>query len=73
MSDYANALLDAIESGEQDAMNGAFNTALNAKIADALDAKKVEVAQKIYGKNSDVVIVDELETEATDENGTEEV
>jgi len=75
MSDYANALLSAIETGEQDTMNSAFNTALNAKIADALEAKKIEVAQKIYGNNPDSVIGDEveLETETSDEDGTEEV
>ena len=74
MSDYANALLSAIETGESESMNAAFNTALNAKIADALEAKKIEVAQKIYGNNPDSAIGDEvdLDTEAS-EDGTEEV
>lgn len=75
MSDYANALLSAIETGEKETMDAAFSTALNAKISDALEAKKIEVAQSIYGKNPDVAIVDdvELDTETTDKNGTEEV
>jgi hypothetical protein len=75
MSDYANALLSAIETGEKETMDAAFNTALNAKIADALEAKKIEVAQSIYGKNPDTVIGDEveLETETSEDNGTEEV
>jgi hypothetical protein len=75
MSDYANALLSAIETGEKETMDAAFTTALNAKIADALEAKKIEVAQSIYGKNPDTVIGDEveLETETSEDNGTEEV
>lgn len=75
MSDYANALLSAIETGEKETMDAAFSTALNAKIADALEAKKIEVAQSIYGKNPDTVIGDEveLETETSEDNGTEEV
>ena len=75
MSDYANALLSAIESGEKETMDAAFNTALNAKIADALEAKKIEVANSIYGNNPEVVIGDEVDqdTEASDDNGTEEV
>jgi len=73
MSDYANALLDAIDSGDKETMDAAFATALNAKIADALDAKKIEVAQSIYGKNPNNVIGDEVETETSEDNGTEEV
>jgi hypothetical protein len=63
MSDYANALLSAIESGEKETMDAAFTTVLNAKISDALEAKKIEVAQGIY----------EVETETSEDNGTEEV
>ena len=75
MSDYATALLKAIESGEQDAMNDAFHTALGAKISDALDAKKVEIAQQIYGGNEVTPEESGVEgdTEASDENGTEEI
>lgn len=75
MSDYANALLSAIETGDKESMDAAFSTALNAKITDALDAKKVEVAQSIYGTNPGTVIGDEveLETETSEDNDTEEV
>lgn len=83
MSDYAINLLKAIESGEESAMGNAFKDAINAKIVDAIDAKKVEVAQSIYGYNNQVDDVasdeesgDEVEyvtTETSDENGTEEV
>jgi hypothetical protein len=73
MSDYANALLSAIESGEKETMDAAFTTVLNAKISDALEAKKIEVAQGIYGSNPSNVIDDEVETETSEDNGTEEV
>lgn len=80
MSDYAVNLLRAIESGEKESMGSAFNDALNAKIMDALDAKKIEVAQSIYGLNPPVEddIADsgeevEITTDASEENGTEEV
>lgn len=80
MSDYAINLLKAIESGDQNIMNSSFSDALNAKIADAIDAKKIEVAQSIYGgqeESEDLIDsgeeVDIETTETSDENGTEEV
>lgn len=83
MSEYAINLLSAIENGEESEMSNAFKDALNAKIVDAIDAKKVEVAQSIYGYSNQVDDVasdeyadDEVEydtTETSDENGTEEV
>jgi hypothetical protein len=77
MSDYANAILAAIETGEKESMDSAFNTAINAKIMDALDAKKIEVAKSIYGGGSseEVNTSDEevTTTDTSDEDGTEEV
>jgi hypothetical protein len=77
MSDYANAILAAIETGEKESMDSAFNTAINAKIMDALDAKKIEVAKSIYGgESSEEVNTSDEEvttTDTSDEDGTEEV
>lgn len=74
MSDYAINLLKAIESGEQGAMDDAFKAAIGAKITDALDAKKIEIAKDIYGGSSDEQVSDdEVETETSEEHGTEEV
>ncbi len=79
MSDYAVNLLRAIESGEKESMDSVFNDAINAKIMDALDAKKIEVAQSIYSVNPPVEeeeIADsgeEVTADASEENGTEEV
>jgi hypothetical protein len=54
-------------------MNAAFDDALQAKIVDALQARKIEIATKIYNgatqKSDDAE--EDLETEASD--GTEEV
>lgn len=80
MSDYAINLLNAIAAGDKDVMDLSFSDALNAKIADAIDAKKIEVAQGIYGgqvgsedsiDSGEEVDIDTTET--SDENGTEEV
>lgn len=75
MSDYAINLLKAIESGEKEAMDSAFNAALNAKVMDALDAKKVEVAQSIYslGSPDTEYSGEEVTTDTSEEDGTEEV
>ena len=84
MSDYAANLLKAIEGGEESVMANAFRDAINSKIVDAIDAKKVEVAQSIYSFSdnqvddvtSDELFDDEVEldtTETSDENGIEEV
>jgi uncharacterized protein (DUF1786 family) len=76
MSEFANNLLDAIVSGEQEQMNAAFSDAMNAKINDSLQARKIELAQRIYGDavqdhSSDIDDAD-ISDEASD-NGTEEV
>lgn len=85
MSDYAINLLKAIEDGEESAMGTAFRDAISAKIVDAIDAKKIEVARSVYGYGHDQVddVTSETEisdgevdintTETSDENGTEEV
>jgi len=90
MSDYAINLLDKIINYNNDdsmdnkhAMDDAFANAINSKVVDAIDAKKIEVAQNIYGHNSQVSVDasdeqfdDEVgydTTETSDDNGTEEV
>lgn len=49
MSDLANGLLDAIASGNKEQMDAAFKTAMDVKINDSLQARKIELAQRIYG------------------------
>lgn len=80
MSDLANSLLDAIATGNQEEMNARFSAAMNDKINDTLQARKVELAQRIYGdvqakqaaETNDDAGTTETETVAS-ENGSEEV
>jgi len=81
MSDYAINLLKAIETGDQEHMNAAFGDAMQAKIEDALDARKIEIAQSIYGGGVEQESSDEEQasddeqdnTVSASEDGTEEV
>ena len=81
MSELANDLLDAIATGNQEAMNARFADAMNGKINDSLQARKIERAQRSYStatqetettdESSDTA-TGETETVAS-ENGSEEV
>jgi hypothetical protein len=76
MSELANNLLDAIASGNQEQMQAAFSDAMNSKINDSLQARKIELAQRIYGDtvvDSSDAIDDADNTEEASANGTEEV
>lgn len=80
MSELANGLLDAIASGDQEKMDAAFKTAMDVKINDSLQARKIELAQRIYGnaieqESSDAVDDAESDTEETvsSNDGSEEV
>ena len=76
MSELANDLLDAIASGNQEQMQAAFSDAMNSKINDSLQARKIELAQRIYGDtvvDSSDAIDDADNTEEASANGTEEV
>lgn len=90
MSDYAINLLDKIinysnvdSMDNKHEMDDAFAIAINNKVVDAIDAKKIEVAQNIYGYSNQVSVdasdeqfddeVGHDTTETSDDNGTEEV
>ena len=79
MSDYAVNLLKAIEGGDSEEMDTTFSDAINSKISDALDAKKIEVAQATYSGNSDndeseeSIEDDTSEEDESEEDDTEEV
>ena len=80
MSELANSLLDAIATNNQEEMHARFSAAMNDKINDTLQARKVELAQRIYGdvqskqsaETNDDADTTETETVAS-ENGSEEV
>jgi hypothetical protein len=81
MSELANDLLDAIATGNQEAMNARFADAMNGKINDSLQARKIELAQRIYSTaTQETETTDDASDTATgetktvaSENGSEEV
>jgi len=78
MSELANNLLDAIALGNEEQMKTAFSNAMSDKINDSLQARKIELAQRIYGnaiqssETNDDASDSSTETVAS-ENGSEEV
>lgn len=63
-------ILDLIASGEAAAAKDALNDVLSAKAFQALDAKKQEIAQSLYGNN--VTSDEEQQTADVEETETEE-
>lgn len=82
MSELANDLLDAIASGNQEQMRARFDGVMNSKINDALQARKIELAQSIYSEvqaqpEQEALPIDDAEAEeqpetVASENGTKE-
>lgn len=76
----AQSIIDAAISGNMDAMQTAFNSAIAAKVTDALDVKKVEIASNLLGTEetneleATEVEVDGADVDAgsTDVNGSDE-
>ena len=75
MSELANNLLDAIAAGNQEQMQSAFSTAMNDKINDSLQARKIELAQRIYGNAVQQASEtnDDADNTVASDDGTEEV
>lgn len=83
MSELANDLLDAIASGNQEQMRARFDGVMNSKINDALQARKIELAQSIYSEvqaqteQEEALPIDDAEAEeqpemVASEDGTKE-
>jgi len=82
MSELANDLLDAIASGNQEQMRARFDGVMNSKINDALQARKIELAQSIYSEvqaqpEQEALPIDDAEAEeqpetVASEDGTKE-
>lgn len=75
MSELANNLLDAIAAGNQEQMQSAFSAAMNDKINDSLQARKIELAQRIYGDAVQQASEtnDDADNTVASDDGTEEV
>lgn len=53
MSNIEN-LINLVRDGENVKAGEAFNSIMGSKMSDALDSKKIEVAQGIFGTTSEV-------------------
>ena len=67
MENNMSNILDLIASGEAAAAKDALNDMLSAKAFQALDTKKQEIAQSLYGNN---VVSDEEQTAEVEETET---
>jgi len=67
MENNMSNILDLIASGEAAAAKDALNDMLSAKAFQALDTKKQEIAQSLYGNN---VVSDEEQTTEVEETET---
>lgn len=64
-----SGMIDKIVDGENTDAQADFEALISAKLSDALDAKRVEVAKSIYG--SDEEVNDQYEDETDQENEDE--
>ena len=67
-------MIDDILSGENTDAEEGFNSVLASKLTDALEDRKVELAQSLYGKQNDEISQDDIPEEEIDsEEHTTEV
>jgi len=64
----AQSIIDAAISGNMDAFKTAFDSAIAAKVTDALDVKKVEIASTLLGTEE---VPNESETIEVEVDGAE--
>ena len=64
----AQSIIDAAISGNMDAVKSAFDSAIAAKVTDALDVKKVEIASTLLGTEE---VPNESETTEVEVDGAE--
>ena len=64
----AQSIIDAAISGNMDAVKSAFDSAIAAKVTDALDVKKVEIASTLLGTEE---VPNESETIEVEVDGAE--
>jgi hypothetical protein len=67
--DHIN-IVDAAVAQDKEAFMQAFNAAINNKVSDALELKKVEVASSLITTPQEVA-TNEVETTTTEVDGTE--
>ena len=73
-ADIINKMIDDILNGDNVEAEQGVNAVLASKISGALDDRKVEIAQSIYGKKEDEISQEDLPEEEIDvEEDTTEV
>ena len=73
-AEIINKMIDDILSGENTDAEAGFNSVLASKLTDALEDRKVELAQSLYGKQNDEISQDDIPEEEIDsEEHTTEV
>lgn len=65
-------LVDAVVANDKESFMQAFNAAINTKVLDALELKKVEVASTLI-TSPEEVSTNEVETNTPEVSGTESV
>lgn len=67
-------MIDDILNGDNTDAEEGFNSVLASKLSDALEDRKVEIAQSLYGKQNDEISQDDSSEEEIDfEEDTTEV
>ena len=64
----AQSIIDAAMSGDKEAALSAFHSAISAKVTDALELKKVEIASNLLGTEE---ISNEVETTEVEVDGSQ--
>lgn len=67
----AESIVNAVISGDRDAVATAFDAAIAAKVTDALDVKKVELASNLLGTQDTVEVPNEIQTTEVEVSGAE--
>jgi len=68
-------LVNAALSGDQEAFKAAFSAAINDRVTDALEVKKVEIASTLLGSQEETNETEttEVETDGSESDGSAEI
>ena len=66
-AEIINKMIDDIIDGNNTDAKDGFESALSSKLTDALDAKKIEIAQSLYNQEVDVEVEEQDEVIQSEE------
>ncbi len=67
IAEIINKMIDDIIDGNNTDAKDGFESALSSKLTDALDAKKIEIAQSLYNQEVDVEVEEQDEVIQSEE------